>query len=192
MVLEYTFSISYRAARSTPPAVSEIFDANKAPTQLVIIMTVNANGSYPVSLCAHMHRLQYGTAPQHPTRAPSPTVCVAGISNSAAIAGRSCRASKFDSWARLGGIEVGTRCEGPAGRPTERLASQLAGQPARQASMQAGRQTGRQADRPFSQPAGKPANQPASQPAKGLTSTPDCLTQPPSALSTPLQISLIF
>ena len=24
----YTFSISYRAARSTPPAVSEIFDAN--------------------------------------------------------------------------------------------------------------------------------------------------------------------
>ena len=119
-------------------------------------------------------------------------LCVAGISDGAAIAGRSCRASKFDSWARLGGIEVGTRCEGPAGRPTERLASQLAGQPARQASMQAGRQTGRQADRPFSQPASKPANQPASQPAKGLTSTPDCLTQPPSALSTPLQISLIF
>ena len=48
----YTFSISYRAARSTPPAVSEIFDANKAPTQLVIIMTVNANGSYPASVCA--------------------------------------------------------------------------------------------------------------------------------------------
>ena len=72
----YTFSISYRAARSTPPAVSEIFDANKAPpTQLVIIMTVNANGSYPASVCAHKHRLQCGTAPQHPTRAPSPTVC---------------------------------------------------------------------------------------------------------------------
>ena len=60
----YTFSISYRAARSTPPAVSEIFDANKAPTQLVIIMTVNANGSYPASVCAHRHRLQCGTAPQ--------------------------------------------------------------------------------------------------------------------------------
>ena len=71
----YTFSISYRAARSTPLAVSEIFDANKAPTQLVIIMTVNANGSYPASVCAHRHRLQCGTAPQHPTRAPSPTVC---------------------------------------------------------------------------------------------------------------------
>ena len=38
-------------------------------------------------------------------------LCVAGISDGAAIAGRSCRASKFDSWARLGGIEVGTRCE---------------------------------------------------------------------------------
>ena len=92
-------------------------------------------------------------------------LCVAGISDGAAIAGRSCRASKFDSWARLGGIEVGTRYEGPAGRPAERLASQLAGQPARQASMQAGKQTGRQADRPFNQPASKPANQPASQPA---------------------------
>jgi hypothetical protein len=115
-------------------------------------------------------------------------LCVAGISDGAAIAGRSCRASKFDSWARLGGIEVGTRCEGPAGRP--------AGQAGKRAGMQAGRQTGRQADRQTgraaSQPASQPTNQPASQPAKGLTSTPDCLTQPPSALSTPLQISLIF
>ena len=119
-------------------------------------------------------------------------LCVAGISDGAAIAGRSCRASKFDSWARLGGIEVGTRCEGPAGQP----ASRPAGQASKRAGMQAGRQTGRQAGRQTgraaSQPASQPTNQPASQPAKGLTSTPDCLTQPPSALSTPLQISLIF
>ena len=102
-------------------------------------------------------------------------LCVAGISDGAAVAGRSCRASKFDSWARLGGIEVGTRCEGPAGRPTERLASQLAGQPARQASVQAcrqagrqaGRQTGRQAVQPASRQASQPTSQPASQP-KGL------------------------
>jgi hypothetical protein len=102
-------------------------------------------------------------------------LCVAGISDGAAIAGRSCRASKFDSWARLGGIEVGTRCEGPAGRPAERLASQLAGQPARQASVQAcrqagrqaGRQTGRQAVQPASRQASQPTSQPASQP-KGL------------------------
>jgi hypothetical protein len=102
-------------------------------------------------------------------------LCVAGISDGAAIAGRSCRASKFDSWARLGGIEVGTRCEGLAGWPAKRLVSQLAGQPARQASVQAcrqagrqaGRQTGRQAVQPASRQASQPTSQPASQP-KGL------------------------
>ena len=109
-------------------------------------------------------------------------LCVAGISDGAAIAGRSCRASKFDSWARLGGIEVGTRYEGPAGRPAERLASQLAGQPARQASMQAGRQagrqTGRQAGRQTVQPASRQASQPTSQP----TSQPKGLLVPQIAL----------
>ena len=33
-------------------------------------------------------------------------LCVAGISDGAAIAGRSCRASKFDSWARPAGCRI--------------------------------------------------------------------------------------